>query len=79
MEQLNNIFKICGTPTTNAYFTNPKFSTTVFNPVKRYDRCLRQLLKDIPLTALNLIDSLLAIIPEDRGTTDSALTSKVCA
>ncbi|KAK9167753.1 hypothetical protein Scep_002944 [Stephania cephalantha] len=75
VEQLHKIFKLCGSPP-ESYWKKAKLPhTTIFKPQHPYKRCLADTFKDFPSTALSLLDVLLAIAPEDRGSATSALTS----
>ncbi|KAJ3671581.1 hypothetical protein LUZ60_007660 [Juncus effusus] len=75
VEQLHKIFKLCGSPSED-YWKKTKLShATVFKPQSYYKRCFADTFKDFPQSALSLLDSLLAIEPEDRGTVASALQS----
>ena len=50
---------------------------TLFKPQRPYRRKIAETFKDFPPTALELLDTLLAIEPSDRGTVASALDSEV--
>ncbi|KAJ3703875.1 hypothetical protein LUZ61_007580 [Rhynchospora tenuis] len=76
VEQLHKIFKLCGSPSED-YWRREKLShATVFKPQNKYKRCVAETFKDFPASALTLLETLLAIEPEARGTTSSALQSK---
>ncbi|MCL7048516.1 hypothetical protein MKW94_006533 [Papaver nudicaule] len=75
VEQLHKIFKLCGSPADD-YWTKKKLPhATIFKPQHPYKRCIAETFKSFPSSALALLDVLLAIEPEDRGTASSALKS----
>lgn len=77
MEQLHKIYKLCGSPG-NEYWKKFKLQkTTLYKPKEPYQRCVRSKFKDFPSSALPLIDTLLAIDPEERGSATAALLSEV--
>jgi len=51
--------------------------TAMFKPQQQYGRCVAETFKDIPPPAVVLIDSLLSLEPEVRGTAASALQNDV--
>uniref|UniRef100_A0AA96SIC1 [RNA-polymerase]-subunit kinase n=1 Tax=Phyllostachys edulis TaxID=38705 RepID=A0AA96SIC1_PHYED len=76
VEQLHKIFKLCGSPS-EEFWANLKLSrATIFKPQHPYRRCVNDVYKDFPPSALALLDRLLAVEPENRGTTASALESE---
>ncbi|KAJ4766431.1 Protein kinase superfamily protein [Rhynchospora pubera] len=75
VEQLHKIFKLCGSPSED-YWRREKLShATVFKPQNKYKRCVAETFKDFPASALSLLETLLSIEPEARGTSSSALQS----
>ncbi|XP_018483225.2 probable serine/threonine-protein kinase At1g09600 isoform X2 [Raphanus sativus] len=79
VEQLHKIFKLCGSPS-EAYWKRSKLShATVFKPQKPYERCVAETFKSLPSSALALVEVLLAVEPEGRGTTTLALQSEFFA
>ncbi|XP_065007331.1 probable serine/threonine-protein kinase At1g54610 isoform X1 [Musa acuminata AAA Group] len=76
VEQLHKIFKLCGSPSEEYWEREKLPHATVFKPQHQYRRCFAEIFKDFPPSALSLLDSLLAIEPEKRGTAVSALESK---
>ncbi|XP_078156094.1 putative serine/threonine-protein kinase At1g54610 isoform X2 [Carex rostrata] len=75
VEQLHKIFKLCGSPP-EEYWRRAKLShATVFKPQNQYRRRVAETFKDFPISALSLLETLLAIEPEARGTASSALQS----
>jgi serine/threonine protein kinase len=76
VEQLHKIFKLCGSPS-EEFWANLKLSrATIFKPQHPYRRCMNDVYKDFPTTALALLDRLLAVEPGNRGTAASALDSE---
>jgi hypothetical protein len=49
----------------------------MFKPLHNYESCLSEKCKDFPTTAVKLIEILLSIEPQKRGTASSALMSEV--
>ncbi|KAK8631218.1 hypothetical protein V6N13_079976 [Hibiscus sabdariffa] len=76
VEQLHKIFKLCGSPP-DEYWTKIRLPhSTMFKPQHAYQSCLRERCKDIPPTALNLLEALLSVEPHKRGTASSSLVSE---
>ncbi|CAO2834189.1 unnamed protein product [Amaranthus hypochondriacus] len=76
VEQMHKIFKLCGSPS-ESYWKITKFPhATSFKPSQPYKRRLMETFKDFPSSALALVDALLSIEPEKRGTASSALKSE---
>lgn len=76
VEQLHRIFRLCGSPS-EAFWTKSKLPhATIFKPQHPYQRRLSETFKDFPPSAVALLDTLLAIEPEARGTAASALKSE---
>ncbi|KAJ1266094.1 hypothetical protein BS78_08G124900 [Paspalum vaginatum] len=73
VEQLDNIFKLCGSPPEEFW---KSYRATIFKPKHSYRRCVNDVYKDFPTTALALLDHLLAVEPGNRGTAASALDSE---
>ncbi|KAF8658041.1 hypothetical protein HU200_059505 [Digitaria exilis] len=75
VEQIHKIFKLCGSPP-ECYCKKSKVpQTAMFKPQQQYRRCVAETFKDFPPSAVVLIDSLLSLEPEVRGTAASALQS----
>ncbi|KAL6494406.1 hypothetical protein OROGR_031206 [Orobanche gracilis] len=75
--QLHKIFKLCGSPS-EEYWKKSRFpNATLYKPQQPYKRCIAETFKGIPPTALSLIENLLAIDPDARGTAAAALNSEV--
>lgn len=77
VEQLHKIFKLCGSPPDEYWKKSKLPHATLFKPQQPYDSCLRETFKDLPTTAVNLIETLLSVEPYNRGTAFSALASEV--
>ncbi|KAK2371993.1 putative serine/threonine-protein kinase [Trifolium repens] len=76
VEQMHKIFKLCGSPS-EEYWQRKKLPyATSFKPQNAYKRQLADTFKDFPSTALALVDKLLAMEPEQRGSATSALHSE---
>ncbi|KAM7269670.1 hypothetical protein ACFE04_025167 [Oxalis oulophora] len=76
VEQLHKIFKLCGSPPDDYWKKSKLPHSTLFKPQQHYDSCLRDTFKDFPVSAVNLIDTLLSVEPYKRGTASSALASE---
>uniref|UniRef100_A0A0E0K169 [RNA-polymerase]-subunit kinase n=1 Tax=Oryza punctata TaxID=4537 RepID=A0A0E0K169_ORYPU len=75
IEQLHKIFKLCGSPS-EEYWTKAKLpDVTLFKPQRPYRRKIAETFRDFSPPALDLLDTLLAIEPSDRGTAAAALDS----
>ncbi|KAK8687011.1 hypothetical protein V6N13_085844 [Hibiscus sabdariffa] len=76
VEQLHKIFKLCGSPP-DEYWKRLKLPhSTMFKPQHPYESCLQQRCKEIPATALHLLETLLSVEPHKRGTASSSLQSE---
>ncbi|RCV44813.1 hypothetical protein SETIT_9G404800v2 [Setaria italica] len=75
VEQLHKIFKLCGSPTEEYWKKSKLPHATIFKPQQPYKRRIRETFKDFPQSALQLIETLLAIDPADRLTATAALRS----
>ncbi|RDX86053.1 putative serine/threonine-protein kinase, partial [Mucuna pruriens] len=76
VEQLHKIFKLCGSPSEEYWKKYRLPNATLFKPQQPYKRNILHTLEDFPSSSLPLIETLLAIDPEDRGTTSAALNSE---
>ncbi|GER54195.1 protein kinase superfamily protein, partial [Striga asiatica] len=76
VEQLHKIFKLCGSPSEEYWKKSRLPNATLYKPQQPYKRCLAETFKDFPQTALSLLESLLAIDPDARGTATAALNSE---
>ncbi|KAJ9540726.1 hypothetical protein OSB04_027232 [Centaurea solstitialis] len=76
VEQLHKIFMLCGTPP-DEYWANKALPlATMFKPRDAYESSLKEKFEELPKSAVSLIQTLLAIEPEKRGTAISALESQ---
>ncbi|XP_057978089.1 probable serine/threonine-protein kinase At1g09600 [Malania oleifera] len=76
VEQLHKIFKLCGSPSEEYWKKSKLPHATIFKPQNPYRRCVADTFKDFPSSVLTLLDVLLAIEPESRGSASSALQSE---
>ncbi|KAJ8449536.1 hypothetical protein Cgig2_005558 [Carnegiea gigantea] len=76
VEQLHKIFKLCGSPSEDYWKKYKLPNATLFKPQQPYKRCVLETFKDFPSSSLPLIDALLSIDPEGRGTATDALNSE---
>ncbi|KAA0067070.1 putative serine/threonine-protein kinase [Cucumis melo var. makuwa] len=76
VEQLHKIFKLCGSPSEEYWKKSKLPHATIFKPQHPYKRCVAETFKDFPFSALALLDVLLAVEPDGRGTASSALRSE---
>ena len=77
VEQTHKIFKLCGSPT-EAFWKKTKLPlASSFRSQRVYKRSVSQTFKDFPPSTLALLEVLLSIDPQERGTASSALNSGV--
>ncbi|CAH9078651.1 unnamed protein product [Cuscuta europaea] len=76
VEQLHKIFKLCGSPPVDYWKKSKLPHATLFKPQHPYESCLWETFNDLPKTAVSLIESLLMVEPNKRGTATSALGSE---
>ncbi|KAD3641997.1 hypothetical protein R6Q59_004616 [Mikania micrantha] len=76
VEQLHRIFKLCGSPSDSYWIKSKLPHSTAFKPVQTYKRRILEVFKDFPPAAIGLMQTLLAIDPEQRGTAALALESE---
>ncbi|KAJ1421428.1 Serine/threonine-protein kinase, active site [Sesbania bispinosa] len=76
VEQLHKIFKLCGSPPDEFWKNNKLPLATMFKPQTSYESSLRERCKGFPGTAVSLLETLLSIDPQKRGTASSALMSE---
>lgn len=77
MEQLHKIFKLCGSPSEEYWRKSKLPHSTVFKPQQPYKQRLAETFKDFPPLAIQLMETLLSVDPENRGTAACALRSEV--
>ncbi|CAL1389184.1 unnamed protein product [Linum trigynum] len=76
VEQLHKIFKLCGSPS-EEYWKKAKLpNATLFKPQQPYKCCIVETFKGFPPSSMPLIQTLLSIDPDERGTATSALNSE---
>ncbi|XP_058218612.1 probable serine/threonine-protein kinase At1g54610 [Rhododendron vialii] len=76
VEQLHKIFKLCGSPSEDYWRKSKLPHSTVFKPLQPYKQRLAETFKDFPPLAVWLMETLLSVDPENRGTAASALKSE---
>ncbi|MCD9558446.1 Cyclin-dependent kinase 12 [Datura stramonium] len=73
IEQLHKIFKLCGSPS-DAYWQKSKLpNASIFKPQIPYKGQIQATFHDLPAAAVGLMDTLLSVEPEYRGTAALAL------
>jgi len=77
VEQMHKIFKFCGSPSDDYWQKTKLPLATSFKPQQPYKRVLLETFKNLPPSALALVDKLLSLEPAKRGTASSTLSSKV--
>ncbi|KAK9066378.1 hypothetical protein SSX86_013700 [Deinandra increscens subsp. villosa] len=75
VEQLHKIFKLCGSPSDEYWKRYRLPNATLFKPRQPYRRCTAETFKDFPSSSLPLLESLLAIDPDDRSSAVASLNS----
>ncbi|XP_017217837.1 probable serine/threonine-protein kinase At1g09600 isoform X1 [Daucus carota subsp. sativus] len=76
VEQMHKIFKLCGSPSEQYWKKTKLPHATSFKPQQPYKRQVAETFKDLPSSALELVDVLLSVEPEARSTASSALKSE---
>ncbi|CAN7053084.1 unnamed protein product [Brassica rapa subsp. trilocularis] len=76
VEQMHKIFKLCGSPSEDYWKRATLPLATSFKPSHPYKPVLAETFSHFPASALTLINKLLAIEPEKRGSAASALRSE---
>lgn len=77
VEQIHKIFKLCGSPPEDYWKRSRLPHATLFRPQQPYDSSLQETFRDLPPSAVDLIETLLSVEPQKRGTASSALASEV--
>ncbi|CAL9043496.1 unnamed protein product [Musa banksii] len=75
VEQLHKIFKLCGSPPEEFWNKSSLPRETIFKP-HPYENCIRETFRFLPDSAFKLLQTLLSIEPNKRGTASTALTSE---
>lgn len=76
VEQLHKVFKLCGSPPEDYWKKSRLPHATLFKPQHPYESCLWETFKELPKSAVSLIETLLSVEPYKRGTASSALDSE---
>ncbi|KAF8091315.1 hypothetical protein N665_0448s0031 [Sinapis alba] len=76
VEQLHKIFKLCGSPTEDYWRKLKLPPSAAFRPALPYGRRVAEMFKDLPTNVLSLLEALLSIDPERRGSAARALESE---
>ncbi|GLT83835.1 hypothetical protein SLE2022_021040 [Rubroshorea leprosula] len=76
VEQLHKIFKLCGSPSEEYWKKSKLPNATLFKPQQPYKRCIAETFKNFPPSSIPLIETLLSIDPDQRGTATAALNSE---
>ncbi|KAF7803028.1 putative serine/threonine-protein kinase [Senna tora] len=76
VEQLHKIFKLCGSPPDEFWKKCKLPHATMFKPQTTYESSFRERCQDFPPSAVSLMETLLSIDPNNRGTASSALMSE---
>ncbi|CAL5361782.1 hypothetical protein CsSME_00052908 [Camellia sinensis var. sinensis] len=76
VEQLHKIFKLCGSPSEEYWKKSRLPNATLFKPQQPYKRCISETYNYFPPSSLPLIETLLAIDPDERGSATAALNSE---
>ncbi|XP_076898543.1 putative serine/threonine-protein kinase At1g54610 [Bidens hawaiensis] len=75
VEQLHKIFKLCGSPSEEYWKRHRLPNATLFKPRQPYKRCTAETFKDFPPSSLSLLESLLALDPDERISALASLNS----
>ncbi|KAL9233747.1 hypothetical protein vseg_008703 [Gypsophila vaccaria] len=75
VEQLHKIFKLCGSPQEEYWEKSKLVHATMFKPQAPYESSLRERFKSLPEHTVALLETLLSIEPQNRGTASSTLNS----
>ncbi|GMP30651.1 hypothetical protein CsSME_00005222 [Camellia sinensis var. sinensis] len=76
VEQLHKIFRLCGTPADDYWKKSKLPLASMFKPQHPYISSLRERCKELPKSAVTLLETFLSIEPYKRGTASSALESE---
>ncbi|CAA2939135.1 probable serine threonine- kinase At1g54610 [Olea europaea subsp. europaea] len=76
VEQLHKIFKLCGSPSEEYWKKSRLPNATLYKPQQPYKCCIAETFKEFPPSALALVETLLAIDPDARGSASAALNSE---
>ncbi|VVB09243.1 unnamed protein product [Arabis nemorensis] len=76
IEQLHKIYKLCGSPPDSFWKRAKLTHATSFRPQHTYEATLRERCHELSTTGVFLLETLLSMEPEKRGTASSALNSE---
>ncbi|XP_042460543.1 protein IMPAIRED IN BABA-INDUCED STERILITY 1-like [Zingiber officinale] len=76
VEQLHKIFKLCGSPPDEFWRNSDLPHATVFKPQRLYVNCINETFECLPDGALRLLETFLSIVPNNRGSASSVLSSE---
>ncbi|CAN6852330.1 unnamed protein product [Brassica oleracea] len=76
VEQMHKIFKLCGSPSEDYWRRATLPLATIFKPSHPYKPVLAETFSHFPASAMTLINKLLEIEPEKRGSAVSSLRSE---
>ncbi|KAJ9676155.1 hypothetical protein PVL29_024919 [Vitis rotundifolia] len=76
VEQIHKIFKLCGSPSEEYWRKSKLAHASSFKPQHPYKRRLAETFRNFPSSALAIVDVLLSVEPDARGTAASALKSE---
>ncbi|XP_074268653.1 protein IMPAIRED IN BABA-INDUCED STERILITY 1-like [Silene latifolia] len=75
VEQLHKIFKLCGSPPEEFWEKSKLPHATMFKPQAPYESSLRERCKSLPEHTVIMLETLLSVEPQNRGTAASTLNS----
>ncbi|XP_010450811.1 PREDICTED: probable serine/threonine-protein kinase At1g54610 [Camelina sativa] len=76
IEQLHKIYKLCGSPPDSFWKRTKLPHATSFKPQHTYEATLRERCQELSKSGVFLLETLLSMEPEKRGTASSALNSE---
>ncbi|CAH2079870.1 unnamed protein product [Thlaspi arvense] len=76
IEQLHKIYKLCGSPQDSFWKRTKLPHATSFRPQHTYEATLRERCQELSTTGVFLLETLLSMEPDKRGTASSALNSE---
>ncbi|KAH0652394.1 hypothetical protein KY289_030072 [Solanum tuberosum] len=76
VHQLHKFFKLCGSPSDDFWLQSKLPNANIFKPIEPYRRILHATFHDLPAAAVGLMDTLLSIKAEYKGTAALALQTE---
>ncbi|KAJ0230834.1 hypothetical protein HA466_0303840 [Hirschfeldia incana] len=76
IEQLHKIYKLCGSPPDSFWKKTRLPHATSFRPQHTYEATLTERCRELTMSAVSLLETLLSMEPYKRGTASSALNSE---